>query len=87
MAKKTVATTTGEELLKSTFDIRDRIAQEQTGNGRKVVKTYEDGVDDGIRATLGEVVEYLDKYIATHSSGGYINVLKKMREEFINANF
>ncbi len=86
--EKKVATTNESELVESTFDIKDRLAQSQTDNGRKKASTeYQNGVDDGIKATLSEVVEYLDKTIAAHGSAGYINVLRDIRNEFVNANY
>jgi hypothetical protein len=72
----------------SSIDPKDRLAQSQTDNGRKSNnKDYQAGLDDGIRATLAEAVEYLDACIVSHGSAGYVNVLKQIREEFINTKY
>jgi hypothetical protein len=72
----------------STIDPKDRLAQAQTDNGRKKLSNeYQDGVDAGIKATLAEAVEYLDQCIVAHGSAGYVNILKQIREEFINAKY
>ena len=83
MVEKTTTTAT-----ESTIDPKDRLAQGQTDNGRKASnKDYQAGVDDGIKSTLAEAVEYLDQCIVTHGSAGYVNVLKQIREEFINTKY
>jgi hypothetical protein len=85
MANKTTAEATTVE---STIDPKDRLAQAQTDNGRKKQSSeYQDGVDAGIRATLAEAVEYLDQCIVAHGSAGYVNVLKQIREEFVNTKY
>ena len=83
MAEKTTTATT-----ESTIDPKDRLAQSQTDNGRKAGnKDYQNGVDAGIKATLDEAVEYLDQCIVAHGSAGYVNILKQIREEFINTKY
>lgn len=82
MAYKTSTT------LSSTIDPKDRLAQPQTDNGKKKASTeFQDGVDAGIKATLAEAVEYLDQCIESHGSAGYVNVLKQIREEFVNTKY